>query len=366
MTKASATALTSARVASSLAVAIWLFICAGLVFAMVVLGGLTRLTDSGLSIVVWDVISGVMPPLNEAEWEETFAAYRQYPEYQKLNPDMTLAGFKSIFWLEYLHRLLGRLIGVVFFIPFVIFLARRLLSPRFSLALLGIFLLGAAQGVLGWYMVQSGLGDKPDVSQYRLAAHLALAVLIYGLLLSTAFRLVIPERIVVVDERRGNRAGGTYLAAAFVFLTMISGALMAGLNAGLIFNTFPLMDGRWIPEDLLNDEPWYINFGENVINVHFVHRCFALATTVVVFIAWLRNLRLRAIVSGPEEAGGRGDWIGHLMLLALVSQVALGVATVIYYVPLQLAILHQAGAMALLTACLWLATQQSQRREVVL
>ncbi len=340
-------------------VGIWLLICAALVFAMLVLGGFTRLTDSGLSMVGWEPVSGALPPLTEAQWEQEFAAYRQFPEFQKINPDMTLAGFKSIYWLEYLHRLLGRIVGIVFFVPFVVFLIRRRLNRRLAAGLFGIFVLGALQGLLGWYMVQSGLVDRPDVSHYRLAAHLGLAVLIYSLLLSVALRVLIPERIVVVGNRRGTGAGATYLAAFFVFVTMISGALMAGLDAGLVFNTFPLMNGHWIPEEVLAEEPWYVNFGENIITVHFVHRVLALATAVVVLVAWLRSLRLRAIDIDSD------GWLGHAMLAALIAQLALGAATVIYYVPLQLAIMHQAGAMVLLTICLWLAHRQSRRREVV-
>ena len=344
-------------------VGLWLLLCCALVFAMVVLGGLTRLTDSGLSIVEWDLLSGVLPLLSTAGWQEAFAAYRQFPEFQQINPDMTLSEFKSIYWLEYSHRLLGRAVGVVFLVPFLYFSATRNLTSRLALRLIGIFMLGGLQGALGWYMVQSGLVDRPEVSHYRLAAHLGLAVLIYGFLLRAALGILVPERIIVVGRKGGNAAGATYLAAAFAFLTMMSGALVAGLDAGLIYNSFPLMDGRWIPEGLLDQAPWFVNFGENVTTVQFMHRCLALASVLLVLIAWFRAIRGRAIDIDPDQTGSP---LGHAMLLAVVAQVCLGVATLLYLVPLPLAVAHQAGAMVLLTMCLWLAHQQGQRKEFVL
>ena len=348
-------------------VGLWLVLCCALVLAMVILGGLTRLTDSGLSIVEWDLLSGVLPPLSTPQWEQAFAAYRQFPEFRQLNPDMTLDEFKSIYWLEYAHRLMGRAVGVVFLVPLLLFAATRRLTLRLGLRLFGIFVLGGLQGALGWYMVESGLSDRPDVSHYRLAMHLGLAVLIYGFLLRAALGVLVPERIVVVGRKAGNTAGGTYLAAAFVFLTMLSGALVAGLDAGLIYNSFPLMDGRWIPEGLMDDDPWFVNFGENIATVQFTHRCLALATALLVFIAWFRTIRGRAIDIDPDQSGSPVDhWLGHAMLLAVVAQICLGVATLLYLVPLPLAVAHQGGAMVLLTMCLWLAYQQGQRKEVVL
>ena len=349
-----------------IAVGIWLLLCCALVFATVVVGGLTRLTDSGLSIVEWELLSGVLPPLSAAQWEDAFAAYQQYPEFQQINPDMTLEEFKSIYWLEYAHRLLGRIVGFVFLLLLLFFAVTKKLSSRLVRRLIGIFILGALQGVLGWYMVQSGLIDRPDVSHYRLAAHLGLAVLIYGLLLHAALGVLIPERIVVVGRRRGNASGGTYLAAAFLFVTMLSGALVAGLDAGLIHNSFPLMDGRWIPAGLMEDDPWFINFGENLTTVQFTHRCLALTTAALVLIAWFRAMRNRAIDIDPDRGGSRDHWIGHALLFALIGQIFLGVATLLYLVPLPLAIAHQTGAMVVLTMCLWLAHQQGQRKEVVL
>ncbi|MCE2483177.1 MAG: COX15/CtaA family protein [Alphaproteobacteria bacterium] len=321
---------------------------------MTVLGGLTRLTGSGLSIVVWEPLGGVLPPLTGAQWEEAFAAYRLFPEFRQVNPDMDLAGFKSIYWLEYLHRLLGRLIGLAFLVPFAVFLVRRRMSRRLAAALGGIFLLGALQGLVGWYMVQSGLVDRPDVSHYRLAAHLGLAVLIYALLLAAALHVLGRGRAAADPAPRPGARRAAWLAVALVFATMVSGAFMAGLDAGPVFATFPLMNGRWIPEDVLAVQPWYVNFGENPITVHFVHRVLALAATLAAVAAWWRDRR--------RPAAGAGDrWLGHALLFALAAQVALGAATAIAGVPLVLALLHQAGAMVLLTICVGLAHRQHRR-----
>jgi cytochrome c oxidase assembly protein subunit 15 len=222
-------------------IAVWLIVCCAMIFSMVVLGGVTRLTGSGLSMVEWDPVFGILPPLGQEQWEEVFAKYRESPEYQKINIDMDLAGFKGIFWLEYLHRILGRLIGLVFLIPFLFFLwARKLpasLVPRFII----MFVLGGLQGLMGWYMVKSGLVDNPHVSQYRLTAHLILAVLIYGYILWTALNLLFPQPNLRGDIRPLKRY--TYLVAGLIAVTMVSGGFMAGLKAGLAYNTFPLMGG---------------------------------------------------------------------------------------------------------------------------
>ena len=347
-------------------VGIWLLLCGVVVFAMVVIGGITRLTDSGLSIVEWELLSGVLPPLSATDWVRAFEAYQQFPEFMQINPDMTLDEFKTIYWLEYGHRLLGRAVGVVFLVPFLFFAATRKLPSRFALGLLGIFILGGLQGGIGWYMVQSGLVDQPDVSHYRLAMHLGLAVLIYAALFRAALGVLVPERIVVVGHRGRNLATGTYVAAFFVFATMLSGALVAGLDAGLIYNTFPLMDGRWIPEGLMDEQPWFINFGENVTMVQFLHRCLALVTTVLVVVACFRAIRSRAIDIDPDQVGSADHRLAYALLVALTAQIGLGIATLIYLVPMPLAITHQAGAMVLLTICLWLAHQQGQKKEVVL
>ena len=262
-------------------------LCCVMVAAMVVLGGATRLTESGLSIVDWRPISGIFPPLNSAEWQSLFDAYRQSPEFKRTNFWMSLDDFKTIYWLEYLHRLWGRVIGLVFLIPFLWFVVRGQVSQGFALRLGAVFLLGGLQGLMGWYMVKSGLVDQPAVSQYRLAAHLVLAFIIYGCLLWLALGCLQPAT--------GNAAGLARGAIKFrrhaiglvagALLTVTAGAFVAGLDAGLAYNTFPKMDGRWIPEGVMRLDPWWINFFENTALVQFTHR--ALGIGLLVLTLWL-------------------------------------------------------------------------------
>jgi len=327
-------------------VAGWLLVCCALVFAMVVLGGVTRLTGSGLSMVNWKPLSGVLPPLSQAAWDREFEHYRDTPEYAYVNKGMTLDGFKGIFWFEYAHRLLGRLIGVVFLIPFVYFLLRRRIEPSLTPKLVAMFVLGGSQGLLGWYMVKSGLVDDPHVSQYRLAAHLGLAILIYGFMLWTALGILRPG-----DKARGPTGDRlpllTTVLATAVFVTMISGAFVAGLKAGFTYNTFPLMAGKLLPDGLWSITPVYLNFFENVTTVQFTHRLLAMATFVGVIALWFGARR-------SNLSRFQGLWL-HGAALAAVVQVALGISTLVLRVPTLLAALHQAGAMVLLTVLLGLA-----------
>jgi cytochrome c oxidase assembly protein subunit 15 len=328
--------------AASRPVGLWLVGCAALVFAMIVLGGVTRLTESGLSIVTWRPVAGVVPPLSEAAWEEAFAAYRAYPEYRQVNRGMTLGDFKTIYWFEYAHRLLGRLIGVVFLAGLVGFALRRRIDRRLTGWLSAIFAGGALQGVLGWWMVASGLVDRPDVSHYRLTAHLAAAVVLYGLILWTAFGLLRPA------GKEGPRGGPVaWIAAvlALVCLTILSGGLVAGLDAGFAYNTFPLMGEGLIPPDALALEPAWLNLVENVATVQFQHRVLALSTAVAVAVLWLfgrRRARDARVVAAL-----------HLVLAVAVMQLGLGIATLLLYVPIPVAAMHQAGAILLFTATLW-------------
>ena len=269
------------RIRSDRPIAGWLLVCCALVFAMVVLGGVTRLTGSGLSMVNWKPLSGVLPPLSQAAWDREFEHYRDTPEYAYVNKGMTLDGFKGIFWFEYAHRLLGRLIGVVFMIPFVYFLLRRRIEPALAPKLVTMFVLGGLQGLLGWYMVKSGLIDDPHVSQYRLAAHLGLAILIYAYMLWTAFTIL--HRGDSASPRTRFALLATVLAIA-VFVTMMSGAFVAGLKAGFIYNTFPLMAGKLVPDGMWSVTPIYLNFFENATTVQFNHRLLAMATFVAIKI----------------------------------------------------------------------------------
>ncbi len=326
------------------AIGIWLLVCCAMVFAMVVLGGVTRLTHSGLSIVEWKPLTGILPPLTAAEWEQAFAGYRQYPEFEKLNADMDLAGFKSIFWLEYLHRLWGRAIGVAFALPFVYFLLRRRIARSLAPKLAVMFVLGGLQGLLGWYMVASGLVDRPDVSQYRLTAHLGAAFLIYGYMFWVALELVLPAPTTPAEARRRLHRWLVALLAV-ISATVLSGALVAGTDAGFAYNTFPLMDGRLVPEGLLDLDPPLVNAVENIVMVQFNHRVLAFATAALTLIAWLLARR------GPLPSRARAAF--HALLGAAALQLALGIATLLSVVALPVAAVHQAGALVLFTALLW-------------
>ena len=327
--------------------AVWLFVCCGLVFAMVVLGGVTRLTGSGLSMVDWNPIMGIIPPIGDEAWEATFARYRQFPEYRFVNEGMSLAQFKSIFWFEYWHRILGRAIGIAFFVPFLYFFARRRLASDLYAKLILIFVLGALQGLLGWYMVKSGLVDDPHVSQYRLSAHLMLAVAIYCFMLWTALGLAEPRR---GGGRIASHAPGHALCVVVFVLVLImvmSGGFVAGTRAGRIFNTFPLMEGYLVPPGLFALEPLWRNLFENAVSIQFWHRAGALVTAIAVVLFWLT-----VTWKAPR---GRERVAAHLVLAAAAGQVGLGIATLLHAVPVALGAAHQAGALVLLTAVLFAA-----------
>src|SRR5205809_622441 len=281
------------------AVAAWLLACCALVFAMVVVGGVTRLTHSGLSITEWQPIVGAMPPLSDAQWEQTFAKYKLTPEYRQINSAMTLAEFKGIFWWEYLHRLLGRVIGVVFLAPLVWLVASRRISSALAVKLFGIFALGAAQGALGWYMVQSGLVDDPRVSPFRLSAHLGLAFAILGAMLWTAMTLRMPQRAALDAPAQRTPRRLAFLLAALVFVMVLSGALVAGIRAGFAYNTFPLMNGHIVPPEIFMLHPAWMNFFWNTATVQFDHRILALVLLVVTLLLWWR---LRATQGLPSRA----------------------------------------------------------------
>jgi len=321
-------------------IATWLLACCATVFAIVVVGGMTRLTHSGLSIVEWQPIVGTLPPLSDAQWEETFAKYQATPEFKLRNHDMTIEGFKSIFWWEYFHRLLGRLAGVVFLVPFVYFVATRKLTGALAWKLGGIFVLGGLQGALGWYMVKSGLVDDPRVSSARLAAHLGLAFLIYGLLFWTALGLLSPLRSASSDSAR-RRAG---LLVALVFVMVLSGALVAAIRAGYAYNTWPLMDGAWVPAEILMIEPWWQNLLHNMATVQFMHRAIAILVALAVLIVWARVQR--------EPPNPRARLWSHALLAMAAVQIGVGIATLLLRVPLALAALHQAGAVLLFSCAL--------------
>lgn len=324
----------------------WLLLMGGMVVVMVVLGGLTRLTDSGLSMVEWRPVTGWLPPLSHAAWEEAFAAYRAFPEYQKVNAGMTLAQFQDIYWLEYVHRLWGRLIGVAFALPLIVFIVRRWIDRALAWKLVGIFLLGGLQGAVGWFMVKSGMIDRPDVSQYRLVAHLGMALVIYGAILWVAMGLLAgpAPSTSPVSSRVANRARAL---AGLVFLTMLSGGFVAGLDAGYAYNTFPLMDGELIPAEAFGLSPWWRSLFEDVATVQFMHRLLAM-TTLGAVLAFRLSLRGIALPASSRRAT-------NLLAAWVVVQFALGVATLLSFVALPLAALHQASALILFTLALWCA-----------
>ncbi len=328
------------------AVAYWLYIVAALVFAMVLLGGATRLTQSGLSMVDWRPLMGAIPPLGEAAWQDLFRQYQSYPEYRAINRGMSLAEFKTIFWFEYAHRLLGRGIALVFFLPFAWNLARRRLERPLALRLLGVLLLGGVQGLVGWWMVKSGLVEDPEVSQYRLATHLSLALVIYLCILWLALGL----GDVGARERAPPRPWFALLVGLAVLVQAVSGALVAGLDAGLLHNTFPTMTGAWVPDELFDLQPWWLNHFENATTVQFNHRVGAMAVVLLV----------GALVWRCRRAGRAARRAANWLLAAVLLQFVLGVVALVHMVPTSLGVAHQAGALLLLTA--WLVTLNSLAR----
>lgn len=324
-------------------VAGWLLVCCAMIFGMVVLGGVTRLTGSGLSMVEWDPIFGAIPPLTQEDWQAVFDQYRASPEYQKVNVRMDVEGFKSIYWFEFAHRLLGRAIGTVFLVPFLFFLWRGWIGRTLVPKLAAMFVLGGLQGALGWYMVASGLVDDPHVSQYRLTAHLVLAFLIYGFIFWVALDLLRPLRAAAAAVPDRLRKGAL-LFLLLVIVTISSGGLVAGLKAGYAYSTFPLMDGHLIPKAIFLFDPLWRNFFENIATVQFDHRLLATLVLIAGFSLWLAARKL------PDALRRRA----HLLLAMIAVQVTLGISTLLLHVPIALAALHQAGALVLLTLTLYL------------
>jgi cytochrome c oxidase assembly protein subunit 15 len=324
-------------------VRIWLYCIAALVLLMVVVGGATRLTESGLSITEWKPISGILPPLSGADWQAEFEAYKQIPQYRELNSWMGIEDFKYIFWWEWTHRFLGRFIGFAFLVPFLVFLVQRRFTWNLAAPLAGLFVLGGLQGALGWWMVSSGLTQLTSVSQYRLAAHLVAASLLFIALIWVARRLPrvrsrpYPEPIAIMPSSARWPAA---ILLTLVIVQIGAGAFVAGLDAGLSYNTWPLMDGALIPQGLDALSPAWRNLFENVLTVQFVHRCIAYVIVLYVgLLLWRRS-------SVQYRFQGVNGWLPRLALLILV-QVVLGILTLVNAVPLPLALGHQALAFML-------------------
>lgn len=329
--------------AQNKAIARWLFICCGLVFAMVVLGGVTRLTGSGLSMAEWRPIMGILPPMSAAEWQRVFEVYQQTPEFRHINFDMDVEGFKGIFWLEYLHRVLGRLLGFAFSIPLVYFVVRKYIAMRDLPWYVLMLALGGAQGVIGKIMVASGQVDAPHVSQYRLVAHLAAAFLVYAMMFWRALSLL--QTAEKFSPHRWLKR--SYALVALIAVTIVSGGFVAGLKAGLIYNTFPKMGNQWIPPGVAALDPFWRNLTENMATVQFDHRLLAITTFVVIVVFWLRARK----ADFPPRAAKANNAMLHTASL----QIVLGISTLLLSVPTFLAVAHQAVALVLLTVALFLA-----------
>jgi cytochrome c oxidase assembly protein subunit 15 len=321
-------------------VATWLLSGGFLIFAMVVLGGITRLTGSGLSITEWNVIMGALLPLNEHQWLEAFSKYQQIPQFQKLNYDFTLQDFKSIFFWEYLHRLVGRLIGVVFIVPFFYFLIKKKLNREWINKSLFLFALGGLQGFLGWFMVKSGLTERTSVSQYRLAVHLITAFITFGFTFWFALQLLYQR-----EENLPSKTFGLLkYIMGFVTLQIIYGAFVSGLHAGKIANTFPAMDGEWIPLGIDAMNPGYLNLFENPLTVQFIHRCLAIVIVLMIFYFGIKSRT--ATLSFHQRR------TVMLCMVAVSIQFTLGLMTLLWKAPIALAALHQIGGFFLFTSVL--------------
>jgi heme a synthase len=333
------------------AVRVWLLVVAAMIAAMVLVGGATRLTESGLSIVEWKPVTGALPPLTQAQWDAAFAAYQTIPQYRQLNAGMSLAEFKTIFWWEWSHRLLGRVIGAVYLLPFLYFLWRGGMNGELKRRLWLIFGLGALQGAVGWWMVASGLSERTEVSQYRLATHLVLALLIFAAIVWTVRRL----------SGAQSPAGSMRLKAtsvvllALTFVQLYFGALVAGLRAGLVYNTWPDIDGGFIPSGarLWFDTPWWRNLFENALTVQFEHRMTAYALFALAALHAFDAIRSRA--AAPVVSGAL--WL----LGAIALQATLGVLTLLNQAPIALALSHQAAAIVVLTLAAVQAERLSER-----
>jgi len=337
--------LTGLRSPSRRAVGWWLVVMAILVAAMVTIGGLTRLTGSGLSITEWKPVTGIIPPITHEAWQTAFAKYRQIPQYLLENRGMTLGQFQRIYWWEWTHRLLGRLLAVAFLLPFIVFAATGAIARRDWPRMLLLFALGGLQGAVGWWMVESGLEVRVSVSQYRLAIHLGVALLLFAALLWTAFEYLrtrpsSPARVSV----RGSSARFAWSLVVLVYVQMLLGALVAGLRAGLIYNTWPSMDGRALPEGALARRPWWSNFFENAGLAQFDHRVVAYAIAAAALTFWILMRR------SPESRVVRSS---SAVLAIVIVQVALGIGTLLNQAPLALAALHQTTAVLLFATALW-------------
>lgn len=323
---------------------LWLLTGCFLIYVMVVIGGITRLTHSGLSMVEWNMIVGSLPPMSEADWQVPFEKYQQSPEYQLINNQFTLEEFKSIYWWEYIHRLLGRTIGLVFIIPFIYFWLKKRFDRPLLKKMVILLSLGAFQGFLGWFMVKSGLQKEPHVSHYRLAAHLISAFTVFGFTFWYALDLLYPNKIEETElSRKVKRL--TSVAFGIVIIQIIYGAFVAGLKAGLFYNTFPRMGTSYFPDTILTLDSFWKNFIENPAGVQFVHRCIAYIAVIAIALVWDKARKMELSRLQRKAA--------NFMLGILVVQFLLGIITILFAVPIIMGVLHQTGAFVLFAAMLF-------------
>lgn len=321
---------------SSKPIVIWLFTTCFLIWLMIMLGGATRLTHSGLSIVEWKPIVGIIPPLSELSWTLEFEKYKQFPEYKLINFDMTLSEFKFIYFMEYTHRLLGRLIGLFFFLPLAFFWIRGQFSPSTKKTLTLAIILGLAQGAMGWYMVKSGLVKNPAVSAYRLTAHLLLALFLFGILFWSALKIhyesaSLNKKYPSLPNKKSYIL--VHISAAAILLTITYGGFVAGLKAGKIYNTYPLMGGQFLPSEWNFMSPIILNFVENAATVQWTHRTLAILTLIIVLIS------MHSLLQKPLSKTLRNAAL--LTMLAISTQVIIGITTLLWEVPVSLGTLHQ-------------------------
>ncbi len=335
-------------------ISIWLFSGCFLIFLMVIIGGITRLTGSGLSITEWKPIMGSIPPLNNQDWQIAFDKYQEIPQFQKINAHFELDDFKTIYWWEYFHRLLGRVIGIVFLLPFIYFVSTKQMDRSTIKKSLFLFFLGGLQGFLGWYMVSSGLTERTSVSHIRLAIHLMTALITFGFTFWYALELRNPS-----GNNKQSRVSAETIRIIFAILMLqiVYGAFVAGMHAGKMYTTFPLMDGQVIPKDMGTLEPLYLNMLNNPVTAQFIHRLFAWLLLFLIAKVWWSSRKM-----GMNKAQRQAM---NIVLLAVVVQFLLGVFTLLTKVEITLASLHQIGAFFLFSSMIYLLFQFRIRRESV-
>jgi cytochrome c oxidase assembly protein subunit 15 len=322
----------------NISVIVWLLSGCLLIFTMVIVGGITRLTGSGLSMVDWKLLAGSIPPINNQQWVETFELYKQFPEFQKQNYMFTLEEFKSIFFWEYIHRLLGRLIGLVFIIPFIYFLIKKRLSKKLTLQCIVLLFMGASQGAIGWWMVKSGLVNNPDVSHFRLATHLITAFLTFSYTFWVALSLIYPNK----SHQNKILYKLSFLLMIVVVIQIIYGAFVAGLDAGKVYNTWPKMNNDWIAESVYAMTPFWNNFVNGIAGVQFIHRTFAFVVLGLIIYIFYQSRKIQLIQLEKNAI--------NLLLITVFFQMVLGIITLVMGVPIWLGVIHQLGAFILLAS----------------